>query len=62
MRYPIWLLPIIVMTIINAIMSGKQKPWREHSPEEKKKRIILIFVGIIFLVTGVIVFFIVSTD
>ena len=62
MRYPIWLLPIIAMTIMIAAISGKQKPWNECSPEERKSRIILLFAGIILVVTGVIVFFIVSKE
>jgi len=56
MRYPIWLLPIIIMTIVIAIMSGKQKPWNKCSPGERKKRIILISVGIIlfFIITRIL--------
>jgi len=62
MKYPIWLLPIIAMTMMIAVIGRKQKSWNECSPEERKSRTILLFAGIILLVTGVIVFFIVSTD
>ena len=57
MKFPIWLLPIFAMTIIITLTSSQQKPWRERSPEEREKRIILILVAIIFLLAGVMVFF-----
>ena len=57
MKFPIWLLPIIAMTIIITLTGDQQKPWRERSSEERKKGVILILVAIIFLIAGVIIFF-----
>jgi len=58
MKFPIWLIPIIAMTIIITVMGSKQKSWSELSPQEKSQRKIFIIIGIILCVMGIIAFFI----
>jgi len=38
MRFPFWLIPILVMAILAPLLSSKQKPWTEMNTKKGVER------------------------
>ena len=56
MKFPFWLLPIIIVTIIIPMMDNKRKPQGDVSNKKIKRGFMFVFIGALFLIVEIIIF------